>query len=239
MTVIDTVGQAGQYDELYGARQLDLMRQDRPTLTLAYLAEAGFLDGRETLLDIGTGVGKDPRTAVIHYGFEMAVGLDTSAKAVLDANTLTQLNVPEGARDKIRFVRGEIGPFAETHVGTFDLITATSVIHLMRSSDSHVLMEQARGLLTPGRGLFAVATKTLNSGDRRPVSEGGKSQQLLAERDGRALHLCDDGLLRQYFDPTRVEQDLREAGFRTIDTQVVTGQYGSVEDCEFVIAVAQ
>ncbi len=233
-----TLNRAGD-DELHGAQRVDAMQQDRASVTLAFLAEAGYLDGRQTLLDVVTGTGEDPRMAVVHYGFESAIGLDSHPQTVFDANTLSQFRVPTDSQDRVRFVRADIAMFARDYLGTFDLITANSVTGNMLHSQTLELMVQARELLTPGRGMFAITRKTLNSGDRRSVQGGGQSLELLSEQGGIALHFCEDGLTRRYFDPARTEQLLLEAGFQTMETQIITGQSELGHDCEFAVTIAQ
>lgn len=233
-------GQQAAYDRLYGGREIDLQRPDRRSPTLRYLGRAGLLEDRTTFLDIGSGIGKDVRLAVTNHSFRRATGVDTSGQVTRDAREVTTARVEGPLRRRINFVEGDIGDQSlNLPLSGYDLVAATSVIHLMRPGEAEVFLGAASRLAKPEGGLLAVATKTLRSGDMRPVDEGGKSTGLLERGEGYELHQSDDGLQRYYYAPEIVGSMVDGAGdFEAVNTAVMTTPYGSVEDCEFVIATA-
>jgi hypothetical protein len=233
-------GQEAAYDRLYDRREADPGRPDRRSPTFRYLGRAGLLEDRSSLLDIGSGIGKDVRLAVVAHGFKRAMGVDTSGSVISDAKEITAERVKGPLRRRISFVEGDIrDKSVRMPSGGYDLVTATSVIHLMQPGEAEILLRAAAQLANPRGGLLAVAAKTLRSGDIRPVEEGGKSAGLLEKGEGYELHQSDDGLQRYYYDPAAVGAMVEQAGvFEEVNTAVMATPYGSVEDCEFAIATA-
>jgi hypothetical protein len=232
-------GQHHRYDQLYQERSIDPNRPDTPSITLRHLGDAGLLEGKKTLLDIGSGIGKDVRLAVTRYGFDHATGIDTSERVISDAEVVMNAQVEAGKRNKISFIQGDIRNEAvRSSLDVYDIVTANSVIHLMKSDEAALFLRSAAALVKPREGLLAIATKTLRSGDTRPFNEGGKSLEVIDKGEGYELHKSDDGLERFYYAPEIIADMMAATGFPELRTTVVTTPYGSVEDCEFVIAVA-
>ena len=223
---------ATNYDQLYRQRTVDLNRPDQPTFALEYLYEAGLAPQDAAYLDIGTGVGKDPRQAVTRYGARSATGIDTSEQVIADARVLTQNLVDQGSRDKINFACTELANHDPSM--KYDLVTLTSVLHLMDPDAALALLIETRTRLT-ARGVISFALKTPNSGDTRPCSEGGLSSFSIFKSPVISLHESKDGLERYYYSSKMAQRLLEATGLRVVDTQTVHTPYGSVDDCEFVI----
>ena len=229
--------QQAQYDELYRTRVADLQRPDTPTLTLRHLETKGLLRAGSTLLDIGCGIGKDVRLAVTQHGFSHATGVDTSQNVIKDARAVTQAQFDTDANNRVSFMQGTI--FDLSSLGRYDFVLSTSVIQLMPPGQAQAFIEAAAKLREDG-GILALATKTTESGDIRPVEKGGKSIELVDKGPDFELHRSNDGLLRYYYTPVAVEGMVNETGsFLDVQAETVTTPYGSVPDCEFVLVVAK
>lgn len=231
-----------QYDVRRVHDKYDLARPDYPSLTLQYLGNIGLLENRKTLLDIGTGDGHDPRVAVQNYEFDRAIGIDTSMQAVLDAEAVKRDkdHLSPADQAKVHYLNVNIHGAQEVlpEHEKFDLITSNSMIQLLNPGEMVEKFKAVKSLLNPEGGIFAVSTKTLNSGDRRPVREGGKSRHISGMGQGYRLHQCDDGLRRYYYSPNRVTDILHESGFTSVETETVVTPFDGIDDCEFIIAVA-
>lgn len=235
-----SVAQEAIYDGLYRQMEVDLLRPDLPTPLMAYLVSRSVLPTSSTLLDIGCGIGEDVRLAVTKHGFRQATGIDPSVTAIKYAESITNARVSAPDRKRIKFLTGHIED-KNLNLGIYDIVTATSVIHLMNPESAGEFIKAAAAHTRPG-GILTIATKTSRSLDARSINEGGISKQLLEKGSGYELHLSDDGLERYYYTPERVRKMVAAATGRGVKTDILVTTYDfkrPIKDCEFVVAIAR
>ena len=244
------------YDQLYGSRELDTSRRDRSTFHLDTLEAMvpELLVGARSYLDIGCGAGKDVRVVAAEYPeIDLLVGIDTSASVIKDANLLSQLRLSQGElfdplsldakAPRVGFFNTDAQSLEQhMRVGSgFDVITITSVLHLMRPDEAVAVLQSASELLSEN-GSLSFATKTTSSGDTRRTGHpwGGKSAKKIFKTSDIELHQSDDGLYRYYYSARYARRLLQDAGMDVVaPEQIVKTSYGSVADCEFIVMLAK